>query len=136
MLTCDDDINYASSPNGVVMSPLTTCIILSPELWIWELMDECLQKLALCYTPFWVSGPGLFRVLQLGVPVKQLGVAASAHRGLGLSRGRRVSLPCRLRRLAGGDPRPSEESRPPKKASSGILSELVLAIFVHFQTEK
>ena len=25
-------------------------------------MDECLQKLALCYTPFWVSGPGLFRV--------------------------------------------------------------------------
>ena len=65
-------INHASSPNGVVMSPLTTCIILSPELWIWELMDECLQKLALCYTPFWVSGPGLFRVLQLGVPVNKL----------------------------------------------------------------
>ena len=35
-------------------------------------MDECLQKLALCYTPFWVSGPGLFRVLQLGVPVNKL----------------------------------------------------------------
>ena len=35
-------------------------------------MDECLQKQALCYTPLWVSGPGLFRVLQLGVPVKQL----------------------------------------------------------------
>ena len=65
-------INHASSPNGVVMSPLTTFIILSPELWIWELMDECLQKLALCYTPFWVSGPGLFRVLQLGVPVNKL----------------------------------------------------------------
>ena len=65
-------IDHASSPNGVVMSPLTTFIILSPELWIWELMDECLQKLALCYTPFWVSGPGLFRVLQLGVPVNKL----------------------------------------------------------------
>ena len=25
-------------------------------------MDECLQKQALCYTPFRVSGPGLFRV--------------------------------------------------------------------------
>ena len=35
-------------------------------------MDECLQKQALCYTPFWVSGPGLFRVLQLGVPVNKL----------------------------------------------------------------
>ena len=27
-----------------------------------ELMDECLQKLALCYTPLRESGPGLFRV--------------------------------------------------------------------------
>ena len=35
-------------------------------------MDECLQKQALCYTPLWVSGSSLFRVLQLGVPVKQL----------------------------------------------------------------
>ena len=35
-------------------------------------MDECLQKQALCYTPFWVLGPGLFRVLQLGVPVNEL----------------------------------------------------------------
>ena len=35
-------------------------------------MDECLQKQALCYTPFWVSGPGLFRVLQFGVPVNKL----------------------------------------------------------------
>ena len=35
-------------------------------------MDECLQKQALCYTPLWVSGPGLFRVLQLGVPVNKL----------------------------------------------------------------
>ena len=63
---------HASWPNGLVMLPLTTFIILSPELWIWELMDECLQKLALCYTPFRVSGPGLFRVLQLGVPVNKL----------------------------------------------------------------
>ena len=28
-------------------------------------MDECLQKLALCYTRFRVSGPGLFCVLSL-----------------------------------------------------------------------
>ena len=35
-------------------------------------MDECLQKQALCYTSFWVSGPGLFRVLQLSVPVNKL----------------------------------------------------------------
>ena len=46
----------------VVMLPLTICIILSPDLWNHELMDKCLQKQALCYTPFRVSGPGLFRV--------------------------------------------------------------------------
>ena len=39
-----------------------TSLNLCLELWNHELMDECLQKLALCYTPFRESGPGLFRV--------------------------------------------------------------------------